>query len=194
MNVKPFGDQVLIEPTEGEDKTPSGIVLPDSAKEKPQKGTIKSLGTGGKDEKGNPIEFTVKVGDKVFYKKWGGNEIKVDGKELLIVKQDDILAIIEQHISWNNKVLDEDEINFAVQQIIDRLIFLRIAEDRHIEPYGNLKQTLGYGTFYQNLLDQFRRADDKYAEAGFHNVWPAVGEAFHPPFAPTRHRSRRGLL
>ena len=95
MNVKPFGDQVLIEPLEEEAKTASGIVLPDSAKEKPQKGVIKSLGTGGKDEKGNAIEFRVNAGDKVFYKKWGGNEIKVDGKELLIVKQEDILAIIE---------------------------------------------------------------------------------------------------
>ena len=95
MKVKPFGDQVLIEPLESEEKTASGIVLPDSAKEKPQKGVIKSLGTGGKTEKGEKIEFQVKVGDKVFYKKWGGNEIKVDGKELLIVKQEDILAIIE---------------------------------------------------------------------------------------------------
>lgn len=66
------------------------------------------------------------------------------------------------NISWNNKELDEDEINFAVQQIIDRLIFLRIAEDRHVEPYGHLKQALTYGNFYQNLLDQFKRADEKY--------------------------------
>ncbi len=65
-------------------------------------------------------------------------------------------------ISWNNKELDEDEINFAVQQTIDRIIFLRIAEDRNIEPYGNLKHTLAHGDFYPNLFDQFRKADEKY--------------------------------
>ncbi|MBP6871482.1 MAG: N-6 DNA methylase [Bacteroidales bacterium] len=65
-------------------------------------------------------------------------------------------------ISWNNKGLDEDEINFAVQQTIDRIIFLRIAEDRSVEPYGNLKHTLGHGEFYQNLFEQFRKADEKY--------------------------------
>jgi type I restriction-modification system DNA methylase subunit len=65
-------------------------------------------------------------------------------------------------ISWNNKELDEDEINFAVQQTIDRIIFLRIAEDRSVEPYGNLKHTLGHGDYYQNLFEQFRKADEKY--------------------------------
>jgi len=66
------------------------------------------------------------------------------------------------NISWNNKNLDEDEINFAVQQTIDRIIFLRIAEDRSVEPYGNLKQALSHRDFYLNLFDQFRRADEKY--------------------------------
>lgn len=65
-------------------------------------------------------------------------------------------------ISWNNKDLDEDEINFAVQQTIDRIIFLRIAEDRSVEPYGNLKHSLGHGEYYQNLFEQFRKADEKY--------------------------------
>jgi len=65
-------------------------------------------------------------------------------------------------ISWNNKGLDEDEINFAVQQTIDRIIFLRIAEDRSVEPYGNLKHSLGQGEYYQNLFEQFRKADEKY--------------------------------
>jgi len=65
-------------------------------------------------------------------------------------------------ISWNNKGLDEDEINFAVQQTIDRIIFLRIAEDRSVEPYGNLKHSLGQGDYYQNLFEQFRKADEKY--------------------------------
>lgn len=66
------------------------------------------------------------------------------------------------NISWNNKNLDEDEINFAVQQTIDRIIFLRIAEDRSVEPYGNLKHSLSHGNFYENLFEQFRRADEKY--------------------------------
>ena len=66
------------------------------------------------------------------------------------------------NISWNNKNLTEDEINFAVQQTIDRIIFLRIAEDRHIEPYGSLKHTLNHGEFYNNLFDVFHKADDKY--------------------------------
>ena len=95
MTVKPLRDQVLIEPTEQEQATASGILLPETAKEKPQKGVVRVLGTGGKDEKGNPIEFSVTVGQTVMYKKWGGNEVKVDGKEWLIVKNDDILAVVE---------------------------------------------------------------------------------------------------
>lgn len=95
MNVQPLFDQVLIDPLEGEEKTASGIVLPDSAKEKPQKGIIKALGTGGKDEKGNIINFPFKVGDKVMYKKWGGAEVKIEGKEMLIVKLEDVLAILK---------------------------------------------------------------------------------------------------
>lgn len=95
MKVTPLFDQVLIEPIEEEEKTASGIYLPDSAKEKPQKGLIKVLGTGGKDEKGNEIKFPFKVGDRVMYKKWGGSEVKLEGKEMLIVKIEDVLAIIE---------------------------------------------------------------------------------------------------
>ncbi|MEK7224209.1 MAG: methyltransferase, partial [Bacteroidota bacterium] len=66
------------------------------------------------------------------------------------------------NISWNNKNLDEDEINFAVQQTINRIIFLRIAEDRSVEPYGNLKHALRQGNLYSNLFEQFRKADEKY--------------------------------
>lgn len=95
MNVKPLYDQILIEPVEGEQKTASGIVLPDTAKEKPQNGVVKALGTGGKDKDGNTIDFPFKVGDTVMYKKWGGSEVKVEGKELLIVKLEDVLAIVE---------------------------------------------------------------------------------------------------
>ena len=94
MKVTPLYDQVLIQPLEGEEKTASGIVLPDTAKEKPQKGKVVALGTGGVDSNGNKIEFPFKKGDVVMYKKWGGSEVKVEGNELLIVKTEDVLAII----------------------------------------------------------------------------------------------------
>ena len=90
----PLFDNVLIKPLEGEEKLPSGIVLPDSAKEKPQVGLIMAVGSGTTDDKGNPVKMVVKVGQKVMYKKWGGNELKVNGEEWMIVEQKDILAIV----------------------------------------------------------------------------------------------------
>lgn len=93
--VKPLFDNVLIKPLEQEEKLPSGIVLPDSAKEKPQIGEIMAVGSGGTDDKGKSIKMEVKVGQKVMYKKWGGNEVKVNGQEWMIVEQKDILAIVE---------------------------------------------------------------------------------------------------
>ena len=95
MNIKPLFDQVLIEPLEGESKTASGIYLPDTAKEKPQKGKVMAVGKGTIDEKGKIIPMVVKNGMIVIYKKWGGNEVKVAGKEMLLVEQKDILAIVE---------------------------------------------------------------------------------------------------
>lgn len=95
QTITPLFDNVLIKPLEAETKLPSGLVLPDSAKEKPQMGEIMAVGTGGTDEKGNTITMMVKVGQKVMYKKWGGNEVKVEGKEWMIVEQKDILAIVE---------------------------------------------------------------------------------------------------
>jgi chaperonin GroES len=94
-NIQPLFDNVLIKPLEQEEVLPSGLVLPDSVKEKPQMGEIMAVGTGGHDEKGNLIKMVLKVGDKVMYKKWGGNEIKVNGKEWMIVEQKDVLAIVE---------------------------------------------------------------------------------------------------
>ncbi len=76
-------------------KLPSGLVLPETAKEKPQAGEVMAVGTGGVDEKGNVIKMIIKVGQKVMYKKWGGNEVKVNGQEWTIVEQKDILAIVE---------------------------------------------------------------------------------------------------
>lgn len=95
INIKPLFDNVLVKPLQAEEKLPSGIILPDSAKEKPQMGEVMAVGPGGNDEKGNPVKMIVKVGDKVMYKKWGGNEVKVDGQEWMLVEQKDILAFVE---------------------------------------------------------------------------------------------------
>ncbi len=94
QNIVPLFDNVLIKPLEAEEKLPSGIILPDNAKEKPQVGQVMAVGPGSTDDKGNPVKMTVKVGQKVMYKKWGGNEVKVDGAEWTIVEQKDILAIV----------------------------------------------------------------------------------------------------
>ncbi len=93
--IRPLSDYVLIDPVLQETMLPSGIVLPDSAKEKPQKGKVVAIGTGKVKEDGTLISMTVKLGDVVMYKKWGGTEIKVSGKEMLLVKEEDILAIVE---------------------------------------------------------------------------------------------------
>lgn len=95
QHITPLFDNVLIRPVEAEQKLPSGLVLPDSAKEKPQMGEVMAVGAGGIDEKGNSVKLVVKVGQKVMYKKWGGNEVKVEGQEWTIVEQKDILAIVE---------------------------------------------------------------------------------------------------
>jgi chaperonin GroES len=93
--LRPLGDRVVIEPTAREEMTKSGIVLPDTAKEKPQEGSVIAVGPGAFDNDGKRIAIDVKVGDKVLYAKYAGTEFKVDGDELLIVSQKDILAIVE---------------------------------------------------------------------------------------------------
>ena len=93
--IKPLFDYLLIEPLEKETTLPSGIVIPDSAKEKPQEGKIIEAGGGKVDSEGKKIEMVVKKGDIVMYKKWGGTEVIVGGKDMLLVKQEDILAIVE---------------------------------------------------------------------------------------------------
>ena len=96
-NIKPLFDNVLIKPLEAEEKTASGIILPDSAKEKPQIGEVMAIGQGIVDDgKIVPGSMIVKVGQKVMYKKWGGTEVKVEGKEMLLVKEEDVLAIVEE--------------------------------------------------------------------------------------------------
>ncbi len=93
MNIKPLADRVVIKVLAGEEKTKSGIVLPDTAKEKPQEGEIMAVGPG-KFEKGEREPLDVKVGDRVIYSKYAGTEVKLDGEEYLILKQGDILAIV----------------------------------------------------------------------------------------------------
>ncbi|SDE42860.1 co-chaperone GroES [Riemerella columbipharyngis] len=90
VNFKPLADRVLVEPMAAETKTASGIIIPDTAKEKPQEGTVVAVGAGKKDE-----SMTVKVGDKVLYGKYSGTELKLDGKDYLIVRESDLLGILE---------------------------------------------------------------------------------------------------
>ncbi len=94
-NIKPLGARVLVKRLDAEEVSAGGIVLPDSAKEKPQEAEVVSLGTGGKDENGNDISFTVKVGDKVLISKYGGTDVKVNGEDLLILSESDILGVVE---------------------------------------------------------------------------------------------------
>lgn len=91
MTIKPLSDRVLIEPAKAEEVTAGGIIIPDSAKEKPLKGVVKAAGNGTKDE-----EMVVKTGDTVLYGKYAGTEIEVDGEKLLMMRQSDILAIVEE--------------------------------------------------------------------------------------------------
>lgn len=95
MKLKPLGNRVVIEPIEEEELTAGGIVLPETAKEKPQKGTITAVGPGDRDDNGKRIDMDVAKGNKVLFAKYSGTEIKVDGKKLLILRESDILAIIE---------------------------------------------------------------------------------------------------
>jgi chaperonin GroES len=95
INLKPLGNRVVVEPLESEEITPGGIVLPETAKEKPQKGTVLSVGPGDRDEDGKRIPMDVAVGDTVLFAKYSGTEIKVEGKKLLILRENDLLAIVE---------------------------------------------------------------------------------------------------
>ncbi len=95
MNLKPLGDRIVVKPVEREEKTKSGIVLPDTAKEKPQEGEVVAVGPG-KYEKGERVPMEVKVGDRVIYSKYGGTEVKIEGEEYLILNQSEVLAIVSK--------------------------------------------------------------------------------------------------
>jgi chaperonin GroES len=96
IKLKPLGDRVVIKPATREETTKSGIVLPDTAKEKPQRGTVIAVGEGRKDDDGDRIPVDVKVGDTVLFAKYAGTEFKIDNDELLILTEKDILAVIEE--------------------------------------------------------------------------------------------------
>jgi len=95
LALKPLGSRLVVEPVEQEEVTAGGIVLPETAKEKPQKGTVLAVGPGDRDDEGKRIPMDVKVGDKVLFAKYSGTEIKLDGKKLLILRESDILAILD---------------------------------------------------------------------------------------------------
>jgi chaperonin GroES len=95
LNLKPLGDRVVVEPIEQEEMTASGIVLPETAKEKPQRGLVVAAGPGARDDQGKRVALDVSVGDTVLFAKYAGTEFKVDGKKLLILKETDLLAIVE---------------------------------------------------------------------------------------------------
>lgn len=94
MNLKPLQDRILVKPTEAEEKTSSGIIIPDTAKEKPMKGEIIAVGSGKVTDDGKTVPMELKVGDKVLYGKYSGTEITVDGAEYLIMRESDVYAII----------------------------------------------------------------------------------------------------
>ncbi|NLY53283.1 MAG: co-chaperone GroES [Firmicutes bacterium] len=95
MNLQPLADRIVVKPLAQEEKTKSGIVLPDTAKEKPQKGEVLAVGPGRMTEDGTRLPMEVKVGDKVIYSKYAGTEVKIDDEEYLILKETDVLAIVK---------------------------------------------------------------------------------------------------
>ena len=95
MKFRPLHDRVVVRRIDAEAKTKGGIIIPDTAKEKPQEGEIVAVGPGGRDDKGKLIPTDLKVGDRILFGKWSGTEVKIDGEELLIMKESDIMGVVE---------------------------------------------------------------------------------------------------
>ena len=95
MQLKPLLDRVVIKRVEEENKTAGGIIIPDTAKEKPSQGIVVSVGPGGRDEAGHEIAMTLKVGDRVLFGKWSGTEVKIDGEDLVIMKESEVFGVLE---------------------------------------------------------------------------------------------------
>ena len=103
MAFRPLGDRVLIKRIEEEEKTKGGIIIPDTAKEKPQEGEVVAVGPGARNEDGEVIKLDVKSGDRILFGKWSGTEVKIDGEDLLIMKESDIMGIIEAPVAKSKK-------------------------------------------------------------------------------------------
>ena len=99
MKFRPLHDRVVVKRIEAEDKTAGGIIIPDTAKEKPQQGEVVSVGPGGRDEAGKLIPIDLKAGDRVLFGKWSGTEVKLDGVEYLIMKESDIMGVLEESVA-----------------------------------------------------------------------------------------------
>ena len=99
MKFRPLHDRILVRRTEEETKTAGGIIIPDTAKEKPIQGEVIAMGPGARDESGKLVPMDVKIGDKVLFGKWSGTEVKLDGKDLVIMKESDVLGVIEGKVS-----------------------------------------------------------------------------------------------
>ena len=99
MKFRPLHDRVVIRRIEGEEKTKGGIIIPDTAKEKPQEGEVIAVGPGARDETGKVVALELKAGDRVLFGKWSGTEVRIDGEDLLIMKESDIMGVIEQSLA-----------------------------------------------------------------------------------------------
>lgn len=97
MKFRPLGDRVLVRRVEEDEKTKGGIIIPDTAKEKPQQGEVIAVGPGARDEDGKTVPLDVKVGERILFGKWSGTEVKIDGEDLIIMKESDILGVVEGH-------------------------------------------------------------------------------------------------
>src|SRR5512140_3340431 len=96
---RPLHDRVIVKRVEAEEKSKGGIIIPDTAKEKPQQGEVVAVGPGGRDENGKLVPIDVKVGDRVLFGKWSGTEVKIDGQELLIMKESDIMGVLDETVA-----------------------------------------------------------------------------------------------
>ena len=103
MKFRPLHDRVVVRRIEEDDRTPGGIIIPDTAKEKPQQGEVIAVGPGARDEKGVVQPLDVKAGDRILFGKWSGTEVKIDGEELLIMKESDILGVLEGVVATKKK-------------------------------------------------------------------------------------------
>jgi chaperonin GroES len=102
MQFRPLHDRVVIKRIDADDKTAGGIIIPDTAKEKPQQGEVVAVGRGGRDESGQLVPLEVKVGDVVLFGKWSGTEVKIDGLDYLIMKESDVMGVIDESVAWKD--------------------------------------------------------------------------------------------